>query len=319
MRTLMTNAVAAVTVLAMAPAATAGDTTRSGPGSAGDGVFVTYVSCDAFGAAAAAPQTRINLGPGVAPLGRRSLGLVPAGPGSASGPFARFGSLSAVDADVSVSSSTGTTGVSYVWALTADVLPGTAWRGRASVTVPAAGWHQVPAADLSYDWALVELSTHREVGPTATATPAELAEVHGDGPGYVVTGFGCDGHGFNIDAVRAQGATLDFEAVGLTTTVEVASRAPSGESVVVVGSSQDPAGRLTGDALVLETRAPGGAWKRVGEPLLAGEDGRTRADLVVTGPTEVRWFRPESQYADEGWSDALLVEPASPEQGAAGQ
>ncbi|QBX56974.1 hypothetical protein EXE58_17040 [Nocardioides seonyuensis] len=320
MRTLLTNAVAAVTVLALAPAASAGDTlTRSGPGTAGDGAFITYVGCESFRAPAAAPQTRLNLGPGVAPLGKRSLGLVPAGPGSASGPFLGFSSLSEVDAAVSVSSGTGTSGVSYAWVVTPDALPGTAWHGRASLTVPAAGWHQVRAAEVSYEWTLVELSTHHQVGRAGSATPAEFAASHGDGPGYVVHGFGCDGQGFNIDAVHGAGGTLDFEGVPLTTTTEVSGKVPEGETVVVSGSSRDAGGRLTGDPLVLETRSPGGAWQRVGEPRLADEDGRTRAELVVTGPTEVRWHRPETQYADEGWSDPVLVEPTAPGPGATGQ
>ena len=78
-------------LVGLAPAASAdGVTVRSGPGSAADGMFLTYLGCDSFFAAATPPRTRVNLGPGAAPLGRRSFGLVPAGPGTASGPYVPF-------------------------------------------------------------------------------------------------------------------------------------------------------------------------------------------------------------------------------------
>ncbi|MEO5666389.1 MAG: hypothetical protein ABIR39_24215, partial [Nocardioides sp.] len=52
-------------------------TTMTGPGTALDGMFLTYVGCDAIDGVANAPSARINRGPEVAPLGRRSFGLVP--------------------------------------------------------------------------------------------------------------------------------------------------------------------------------------------------------------------------------------------------
>lgn len=322
MRTFTICSVATVAFLAALPAATAtpGEVlTRSGPGSTTDDAFVTFVGCESFDAAVDAPGARLNLGPGAAPLGRRSLGLVPAATGTASGPFAGFTSLADVGAGVFVTAQSGTSGVSYVWAITPDVLPGTAWSGRAALSVPAGGWHEVTAGATAYDWSLVDLATRRVVGAGGRATPGEFAATHGDGAGYAVTGFGCDGHGFNIDAVRTQAGVLDFEAVSLTTSVEVSRAASSGDTVVVSGSSRDATGRMTGDPLVLETRPPGGTWVSAGEPILADDDGVTRTELVVTGPTEVRWHRPESQYADEGWSDHVLVQSMPPDPSAGGQ
>lgn len=310
------TSLAVVVGLVLAPAAHAdGVRTQSGPGATTDDVFVTYVSCGGFFGQAVAPRTRINLGPGVAPMGRRSLGLVPAGTGTAAGPFSRFSSLEGLAAGVSVSATSGTSGVSYIWAITPDVQPGTAWSGRADVSAPAGGWHEVDAAALRYEWSLVDLTTRQPVLKSEQATPAEFAASHGDGRGYVVTGFGCEGGGFNIDAARGQGSTVDFEGIGLDTTIQApANKAAAGEASVVSGAARDAAGRATGDPLVLETRAPGGEWTRHGRPVLAGPDGVTRVEVHLSETSEVRWYRPESQYADEGWSDTITiaVEPQEP-------
>lgn len=310
---------ALATGLALMPVAHADAPGTPGPDDGADDVFVTYVGCEGFFEEAVAPQTRIDLGPFEPPLGRRSLALVPSSPGTAAGPFSRFASLAGLDAGVSVSAPSATSGVSYIWAITPDVQPGTAWSGRAEVAVAGGGWHEVRAASLRYDWSLVDLGTGRSVTSAQQATPAELAASHGDGHGYVVTGFGCDGHTFNIDAVRVSGGALDYEGVPLTTTIEVPDQVASGEAVMVSGTSKDAAGQLTGDPLVLESRAPTGVWTRLGDPHAADADGVIRADLVVTGPTEVRWFRPESAHADAGWSDSVLIQPREPDHGPTGQ
>jgi hypothetical protein len=292
----------------------AGETrTLTGPSTGSSDVFLTYVACSSFFGPSTAPRSRINLGPQAAPAGRRSLGLVPQAAGTATGPYATFPSLAGIDSSVSATATGGSTGVSYIWTITPDTLPGTAWSGRADTSADAGGWQDVRAADLTYDWSLVDLGTRRPVADGGRATPAQFAAAHGDGHGYVVTGFGCDGRAFNIDAVRSRGTTWDFEGIALSTAIgEVPSSVPAGATVTISGTVRDTGGRVTGDPLVLEARTPGGEWRALGDARLADPDGITRLDVVVDETTDYRWHRPESQYADEGWSDAVTVRVEAP-------
>lgn len=292
----------------------AGETrTLTGPSTGSNEVFLTYVGCAGFFGPSTAPSSRINLGPQSAPLGRRSLGLVPQGGGTATGPYASFRSLAALDASLSATAAGGSTGVSYIWTITPDTLPGTAWSGRADTAAGAGGWQEVRTADLTYTWSLVDLTSRRPVADGGQATPAQFAAAHGDGHGYVVTGFGCDGNAFNIDAVRSGATTWDFEGITLSTTMGAApASVQPGATVTISGTVRDTGGRVTGDPLVLEARTPGGEWRPLGDPRLADRDGTTRLDVVVDETTEYRWHRPESQYADEGWSDAVTVRVEAP-------
>jgi hypothetical protein len=321
MRTRTSLAVAATTALVTtlvttlgAVAAQADDTrTLTGPGTGSADVFLTYVGCTDLFAPATAPQSRINLGPYDAPLGRRSLGLVPSARGTASGPFAQFDSLDEVGSTLSVAATSGSQGVSYVMAITTSSPPGTAWSGRATLSAAPGAWTTVAAASLDYEWHLVDLGSLAQVAPAGTATPAAFAAEHGDGAGFVVTGFGCDGQSFNLDAVHGAGATFDFEGTTLTTVASVdRARADTGDDVTITGRVTDPSGRVTGDPLVLESRAPGGEWTPVGKPVLGDASGLARVDVRVAETTDFRWHRPESQYADEGWSDAVTVTVAEP-------
>lgn len=298
-------AAASLAAVAVAGPAQAAPRTVSGPATGDDGLFLTYVSCDDVFGAGTAPVPRINLGPYDAPVGRRSLGLVPRAGGTASGPYARIDSLAAVDASLEVAATAGTTGVAHLVTVTAANPPGTAWVGRSGLSVTPGSWTRVAAHDLTFDWSLVDLGTRAVVSRAGSATPAAFAAEHGDGPGFVVTGFGCDGHAFNLDAISTGGAAIDFEGVALATTAAV-DRSP--DAVVVTGRVTDPTGRLTGDPLVLESRTAGGAWRAEGGPVLADPDGVARASVQVTETTQYRWHRPQSQYADEGWSDPVTVD-----------
>lgn len=312
---------ATLAALGAAPAQAAEGASRlSGPSTGDPDVFLTYVGCDTLFGAAQPPQSRLNLGPYTAPMGRRSLGLVPAAPGTASGPFTRFDSLASFDSTVAVASTSGSQGVSYVMSITPDNVPGTAWRGRAALSAPPGSWTTVSTAATAYDWTLVDLATLSPLGAAETATTAAFAAAHGDGAGFSIIGFGCDGSSFNIDEVRGSGSTFDFEGTTLATTVDVdRTSVDAGQSVALTGRVTDPGGRVTGDPLVLESRRPGGDWAPVGDLVLGGPGGLARVDVPVTETTEFRWHRPESQYADEGWSDQVTVtvaeapEPAAPE------
>lgn len=312
MRVRSTMMVVAVTTMLTAlgtvPAQADGTRTLTGPSTGDADVFLTYVGCGGLFTAGTAPQSRLNLGPYDAPLGRRSLGLVPSAPGTASGPFTRFDSLAGVDASLSVASTSGSQGVSYVMSITPSSPPGTAWSGRAALTATAGVWTDVSAAALTYDWSLVDLATLAPVAPAGSATPSAFATEHGDGAGFVVTGFGCDGQSFNLDAVSGAGSTFDFEGIALTTTTAVdREQAAAGEQVSVSGRVTDGSGRTTGDPLVLESRRPGGEWSSTRQVVLSDPSGLARVDVTVTETTEFRWHRPESQYADEGWSEPVTV------------
>ena len=305
----MALATLASLLVSLAPPASAdGITVRSGPGSAADGMFLTYVGCDSFFGAASPPGTRVNLGPATAPLGRRSFGLVPSRAGTASGPYVPFLSLAGAGASVAVTATAGTTGASYIWTSTPDAPAGHAWLGRASVSVPGGGWHTVDTDTLRYDWHLVDLVTGATT-PGPEATPAEFVDAHGDGAGYVVTGFGCDGHAFNIDAVRGVGQTWDFEGTTLDTAITAsAPQVPAGHDVVIGGHVTDAVGRVTGDPVLLQARTPGqGEWRTVSDLTVVGADGWSRRTVTVSEDTEYRWLRPEGEYADAGASGSVLV------------
>ena len=279
--------------------------TLTGPATHDPDVHLTYVGCESFFGPAAAPQSRLNLGPFTAPVGRRSLGLVPSGPGTATGPFARFDSLTGLDATFSA---TGGSGVSYVWTVTADTPPGAAWAGRTAIAPARAAWRQVAVSALTYDWTLVDLTTQVPLGTGGSATPGQFAAKHGDGSGFSVTGLGCDGASFNIDAVSAGGVVYDFEGITLRTAIATTTDGvrPDG-TIELTGAVTDDSGRTTGDPLVLESRTPGGTWGSVGGAVLGDATGVARVVAPVTETTEFRWHRPESQYADEGWSETITV------------
>lgn len=319
MRVKSTLGVVAATALlaglGTVPAQADGPRTLTGPSTGDADVFLTYVGCGDLFTAGTAPQSRLNIGPYDAPLGKRSLGLVPSAPGTASGPFARFDSLATFDSTLSVAATSGSQGVSYVMSITPSNPPGTAWRGRSALSVPAGTWTNVSTAALTYDWTLVDLTTLTPVGEAGAATTQAFATEHGDGPGFVVTGFGCDGQAFNLDAVSASGSTFDFEGIALSTDAAVdRQRVAAGDRVSITGRVSDTSGRVTGDPLLLEQRTPGGPWRATGEIALADQGGLARVVVPVSQTTEFRWHRPESQYADEGWSEPITVtveEPAA--------
>ena len=124
-----------------------------------------------------------------------------------------------------------------------------------------------------------------------------------------MTGFGCDGNAFNVDAVSGNGRMWDFEGMTLATSIRAsAQQVASGEQVTVAGSVTDGSGRITGDPLVLQSRAPGVAeWTDESPLTYMGPDGYSRATVTVTETREFRWLRPESEYADAGASEPVLV------------
>jgi hypothetical protein len=300
------RAAAFVALACLALAAT--PTARAGNGLSGTiGPAVTYVACDDFFAQTSAPVTRLNLGPGDAPAGKRSLGLVPSGGGTATGPVTWFGSLASVSSRVWVTAASGTSGAAHVWVMTADAPAGTAWLGSATMHVPAGGWQVVDARSLDYSWRLVDLASRTATSGSEPGRIDQFVARHGDGAGYVVTGFGCDGKPFNIDAVTTSAGSIDFEGLALRT--EVGRAEGEAGTRLVTGRVVDVSGRLTGDPLQLQRFRPEtGDWVDEGSLVLPDADGVTRAPVTPDTTTTYRWHRPQSQYADEGWSDTVTVE-----------
>lgn len=276
-----------------------------------DRTFLTYVPCSSFFAGATPPVLRINSGPDGVPMGERSAGLVPQGAGSAAGPVVMLDSMRTGTATVDVHTAGGGQGVSWAWVVTSDAPRGHAWLGRADVSAPA-GWSRVDARSLTYAWSLVDLGTRRTRSSGPSTTLAGLTSAHGDGPGYVVSGLGCDGAASQLDAVRggAPGAvtTYDIEGLALTTTIDASrTRVPAGRRVTLLNRTVDAVGRSTGDLVVLQELRPDGTWRDVGETVTPEVDGLARAEVRPEQTTTYRWYRPEGEYAAEGYSAPLKV------------
>ncbi len=303
-------AAAVACAASLALGAPAGATPRVVPGSTqlDDQTFLTYVPCAAFFASGAtAPGLRINRGPEAAPLGRRSFGLAMAGVGTAAGVVHRTTSMGLLgDVSMAVNPTSPTNGVSYVWYISPDLPAGQAWLGRADLAART-GWQRVDVSAASFSWRAYDLATRRPLGEPAGAPLGDFVAAHGDGPGYVVSGFGCDGTSFNIDAVGYGPSTFDLEGFAATTGID-ADRAVVGRPVEVRGWSERDTGRRLGDPLVLERLVPGtDTWESVGGPVFADPDTVVRTTVEPDEPTYFRWRMADSEYADGNVSKPILV------------
>lgn len=304
--------VAASAMVATAAPAHADTSVVPGGTRLGERAFLTYVPCSGFfDGGAAAPQLRINRGPAQPPLGRRSFGLVMSGPGTAAGAVHQTLSMAGLGrVAMSVSPERATTGVAYVWYVSPDLPAGQAWLGRADLTaVP--GWQQVDVGAARVTGQAPDRATRGPQGAPATASLADFVAAHGDGPGYVVSGFGCDGSSFNLDALAFGPSTYDLEGFAANTQIAVEPAAP-GRPVTLRGwSTRGSAGRL-GDPLVLERQVPGtDRWEAVTGPLFADPDAVVRTTVSPDVPTYVRWLMADSEYADENRSEPVLVDAVS--------
>lgn len=312
-RALVTAAVTAALSLPLAPALA--DSTVVVPGLAfpSSDTYLTYFGCvDLYHADTRSPQVRI--GRDAAPAGRRSFGLRMPGTGTAAGPVRRVDSVAGTTvAGFAARADQGGTGVAYVWYAPAGLQPGQAWAGRADLQA-GAGWQFADTRTPSYAWTLYDTASGAVVADGGRATVAEFTAANGDGPGYLLAGFGCDGQPFVIDALRygAPGTvtTYDLEGIVLTTSMQ-ASRAqvvPGGE-VTLTGAARDGSGAVVGSSLVLEAKAAGQrAFTPVAGTLLPGPDGTVTAVVAPEATTEYRWYLPESGLADAAYSPVTRVE-----------
>lgn len=309
--------VAALAVALSAPIAPAlADDTVVVPGLAfpsGD-TYLTYFGCtDLYHADTRSPRVRIDRGDGTAPAGRRSFALQMPGAGTASGPVRRVESVAATTvAGFSARAPQGSSGVAYVWFVTPGLAPGQTWSGRADLAV-GAGWQQVDAAGAIYRWTRYDAASGAVLEDGGAHTIADFTDLHGDGPGYLLAGLGCDGHEFSLDALRfgPPGAVTTYDLEGVPVTTTIGSSAPTvgrGGQVTLTGTTVDARGVRVGSSLVLEARPQGAeVFRAVTGPLHAGADGAVTTTVAPEATTDYRWFLPESGYTDQGWSDVLRV------------
>lgn len=298
----------------MAPALA--DDTVVVPGLAFPGAS-TYLSSFGCGdlpqAGSGSPQVRIGKGGTGPAAGSRSFWLRMPGPGSAAGPVHRVDSVAATSVSAfSARAEQGSAGVAYVWFVAPGLEPGQAWAGRAALSV-GPGWQRVDTAAATYQWRLVDATSGQVLEDVGAATVAAFTATHGDGPGYLLAGFGCDGHEYAVDALQvgSPGAvtTYDLEAIPVSTTISSSADAVDlGGEVTVRGSTLGPGGAPVGASLVLEARPEGSQeFRPVGDRLHAAPDGTVTTTVVPETTTDYRWYLPETGYADAGWSDTLRV------------
>lgn len=313
--TLVSCGLALGSTLAASPAAA--DQTVVVPGlsfPSGDTYVTTFGCADLYQPTDPAPLVRLG-NVDASPLGRRSAGVLPRAAGSATGPVSRVDSLAAASTNgFTARAEHGGAGVAWIWYVAPDLAAGEVWVGRA-VLQAAPGWGYVDARGASYEWQRVEALTGRVVEAAGTATPTRFTRQHGDGPGYLLAGLGCDGEAFSFDGVQVGSpgdvTTYDVEGLVLTTTMSASdTTVPPGGAVTLTGASLDAAGTPAGTPLVLEAWARGDAdWQAVGQPVPADRDGYVRTTVTPDVRTRYRWVAPETGYADASTSGAVTVLP----------
>ena len=313
-------ALVAGAVLGM-PAAAHADETVVVPGTAfpSTSTYLTYFGCvDLFHADTRGPLVRVTRDD-AAPLGRRATSLELPGAGTAAGSVSLVGSVAGATSSMAVRAAAGSSGVAYVWYLAPGMLPGEVWAGRADLTATADGWQQIDAAAASYDWSRVEAATGAVREQAGVAGIDDFTAQHGDGPGYLMAGLGCDGRAFGVDAIRvgAPGAVTTYDLEGWTVSTSITAshtQVRRGDVVTLGATSVDAAGQAMGSALVLEARPEGAAeFRPVTDAVLAGPDSSVSTTVSPEVTTDYRWFFAERAYADAHWSSTVrvVVEPAA--------
>jgi hypothetical protein len=211
----------------------------------------------------------------------------------------------------------GATGVAYVWYATRGIEEGQAWAGRAELTVGPT-WQYVDSAAATYAWTLYDVGSGRVVEDGGSATISEFTAAHGDGPGYLLSGLGCNGAEFVIDALRfgspGSVTTYDLEGITVTTSIAASTTAvPRGDEVTLTGASVDIAGVPVGAPLVLQAKPAGSPdFQPVGDPVTAEVDGSVSVSLTPDRTTAYRWYMPPTGYADGGFSAPVTVRVTPP-------
>jgi hypothetical protein len=282
------------------------------------GTFLTYFGCvDLFHADQRGPQALLTRDE-AAPLGRRAVDLSLPGTGTAAGSVSMFTSIASAVSSLSVRAAAGSGGVAYTWYLAPEMGPGEVWSGRADLTAGSEGWQQVDATDATFTWTRYDAATGAVLEDGGAATIEAFTAEHGDGPGYVLTGFGCDGRTFGVDAIRTgvPGSITTYDLEGWVVSTSIAAsrpEVPAGESVTLTGRSVDAASQPMGAVLELQARPRGAAeFTTVAQTVVAAADGTVTATVTPEVTTEYRWFFAERGYADEHVSPVtrVVVKPA---------
>lgn len=318
-RSAIAAALVAGVVIGMPVAANA-DETVVVPGTAFPtaSTYLTYFGCaDLFHADTRGPLVRVTRD-GAAPLGRRATDLELPGTGTAAGPVSLVASVADATSSMAVRADAGSSGVAYVWYLAPGLPPGEVWAGRADLTAATDGWQQIDSAVASYDWNRVEAATGVVREQAGVADIDAFTAEHGDGPGYLMAGLGCDGRAFGVDALRvgAPGSITTYDLEGSTVSTSITAsheQVSRGGDVKIGGSSVDATGRTLGSALVLEARPEGAArFSPVAGTVLAGPDGNVTTTVSPEVTTDYRWSFTERAYAEAHWSPTVrvLVQPS---------
>jgi hypothetical protein len=309
--------IAAITAaLCLPPSPASADETVLVPGLAfpSSDTYLTYFGCaDLFHVPAAAPRVRIGQVQAT-PTGLRSFGLLMPGVATASGPVTRVDSVAGTTvAGFSARADLGTTGVAYVWYVSPGIQRGQVWAGRADLAV-GPSWQYVDAAAASYTWTLYDVDKGVAVEAGGSATMAGFTAEHGDGPGYLLSGLGCDGAEFVIDALRfgSPGSVTTYDLEGITVTTSISASATTvrpGRMVKLTGTSVDIAGVPVGAPLQLQARPAGTRVFRpaVRGPIDASTGGVVSVRLAPDKTTAYRWFMPATGYADANFSAPVTV------------
>lgn len=275
--------------------------------------YLTYFGCvDLFHADTRGPDVRVTRDDN-APLGSGATGLAVPGAGTAAGSVSRVDSVASATSAMAVRAAAGSRGVAYVWYVAPGLLPGEVWAGRADLTTAVDGWQQIDAAAASYDWTRLEAATGTVKERAGAAGIDDFAAAHGDGPGYLMAGLGCDGRSFDVDALRigAPGAvtTFDLEGWSVSTSISASrNRIAPGDEVTLSARSLNGTGGSMGSALVLEARAAGAeAFRPVTGAVVAGPDGVVSTSVAPDLTTDYRWFFAERSYAGAHWSPTVRV------------
>ncbi|HET9423501.1 MAG TPA: hypothetical protein VFO49_20355 [Nocardioides sp.] len=211
-------------------------------------------------------QPYISRGPGRPAMGTRSLKYDLAG-GNAIGTLSYVDSMARTSAaGLQVYARPGAQGVAYAGYQSPDAEGYKLWIGRAPLSATGS-WQQIDATTLSYTWAEYDMQTGAATGETAdTATVTSFASDNGgDGAGFYMVGFGCDGVPFYMDAWRvgAPGTTTTYDLEALTSHLTMNGSTHTidpGEEVTISGSARDGTGRrLVRGTMILEAKAVGTA------------------------------------------------------------
>ena len=309
--------------IGLAPAAAHADETVVVPGTSfpSTSTYLTYFGCaDLYHADARGPEVRVDRDD-AAPMGRRATSLAMPGTGTASGPVGLVGSVATATSRLSVDAAAGSRGVAYVWYVSSELEDGEVWAGRADLSTTTDGWQEVDAAAATYTWSRYRAATGAVVDSLGEATIADFTAAHGDGPGYLLSGFGCDGRVFELDAIQLGTpglvTTYDLEGWAVSTSIS-ASRAAvtTGEQLQLTGTSVAPDGRVMGAPLLLEARPAGaGEFRPVAGPIAPGAEGTVVTMVAPEVTTDYRWVFAETGYADANWSPVVrvVVEKPTPE------